>query len=33
MIKKTITYTDIDGVEQSKTFLFHLSNNDIVEER
>lgn len=31
MIKKTITYTDIDGVEQSKTFLFHLSNNDIVD--
>lgn len=31
MIKKTVTYTDIDGVEQSKTLLFHLSNNDIVD--
>ena len=31
MIKKTVTYIDIDGVEQSKTLLFHLSNNDIVD--
>lgn len=31
MIKKTVTYTDIDGVEQSETLLFHLSNNDIVD--
>ena len=31
MIKKTVTYTDIDGVEQSETLLFHLDNNDIVE--
>lgn len=31
MIKKTVTYTDIDGVEQSKTFLFHLDSNDIVD--
>lgn len=31
MIKKTVTYTDIDGVEQSKALLFHLSNNDIVD--
>lgn len=30
MIKKTVTYTDIDGVEQSETLLFHLDNNDIV---
>lgn len=31
MIKKTVTYIDIDGVEQSKVLLFHLSNNDIVD--
>lgn len=31
MIKKTVTYTDIDGVEQSETLLFHLDNNDIVD--
>lgn len=31
MIKKTVTYTDIDGVEQSEDLLFHLDNNDVVE--
>lgn len=31
MIKKTVTYTDIDGVEQSEILLFHLDNNDIVD--
>lgn len=31
MIKKTVTYTDIDGVEQSETLLFHLDDNDIVD--
>lgn len=31
MIQKTITYKDIDGVEQSETLLFHLDNNDIVD--
>lgn len=31
MIKKTVTYTDIDGVEQSETLLFHLDDNDIIE--
>lgn len=31
MIKKTVTYTDIDGAEQSETLLFHLDNNDIVD--
>lgn len=31
MIKKTITYTDIDGVEQQDTLLFHLESNDIVD--
>lgn len=31
MIKKTVTYTDIDGVEQSEDLLFHLDNNVIVD--
>lgn len=31
MIKKTVTYTDIDGIEQSEDLLFHLDNNDVVE--
>lgn len=31
MIKKTVTYTDIDGVEQSETLLFHLASNDVVD--
>lgn len=31
MIKKTITYKDIDGVEQSEDLLFHLDSNEIVE--
>lgn len=31
MIKKTVTYTDIDGVEQSETLLFHLDANEVVE--
>ena len=31
MIKKTVTYTDIDGVEQSEDLLFHLDNNDIID--
>ena len=30
MIKKTVTYIDIDGAEQSETLLFHLDNNDII---
>lgn len=31
MIKKTVTYTDIDGIEQQDTLLFHLDSNDIVD--
>lgn len=31
MIKKTVTYIDIDGAEQSETLLFHLDNNDIID--
>lgn len=31
MIKKTVTYTDLDGVEQSETLLFHLDNNVIID--
>lgn len=31
MIKKTVTYTDIDGIEQSEDLLFHLDNNVIID--
>lgn len=31
MIKKTVTYTDIDGVEQHDTLLFHLDKNELIE--
>lgn len=31
MIKKTVTYTDIDGVEQSEDLFFHLDNNVIID--
>ena len=31
MIKKTVTYTDIDGIEQSEDLLFHLDNNIIID--
>ena len=31
MIQKTVTYTDIDGVEQQDILLFHLDSNDIVD--
>ena len=31
MIKKTVTYTDIDGVEQQDILLFHLDKNELVE--
>ena len=31
MIKKTVTCTDIDGVEQHNTLLFHLDKNELIE--
>ena len=31
MIKKTIAYKDIDGVEHSEDLLFHLDSNEVVE--
>ena len=31
MIKKTVTYTDIDGIEQSEDLLFNLDNNIIID--
>lgn len=31
MIKKTVTYKDVDGVEQSEDLLFHLDSNEVVE--
>lgn len=31
MLKKTITYTDYNGVERTETFRFHLSKAEILE--
>lgn len=31
MIKKTVTYKDYDGVEQTEDFFFHLSKADIIK--
>ena len=31
MFKKTVTYTDYDGVERTETFYFNLSEAEIVE--
>lgn len=31
MIKKTVTYTDYDGVERTETFYFHLSEAELLE--
>lgn len=31
MLKKTITYTDYDGVERTESFYFNLSKAEIVE--
>jgi len=31
MIKKTITYTDFEGVERTEDFHFHLSRSEILE--
>ena len=31
MLKKTVTYTDYDGIERTETFYFNLSEAEIVE--
>lgn len=31
MIKKTITYTDYNGIERTEDFWFHLTNAEIME--
>ena len=31
MLKKTVTYTDYDGVERTESFYFNLSEAEIVE--
>lgn len=31
MLKKTVTYTDLNGEEQSEDFYFHLSRAELVE--
>jgi len=31
MIKKTVTYTDYDGVERTETFYFNLSQAELLE--
>ena len=31
MFKKTVTYTDYDGVERTEAFYFNLSEAEIVE--
>lgn len=31
MIKKTVTYTDYDGVERTENFYFHLSEAELLE--
>ena len=31
MFKKTVTYTDYDGVERTESFYFNLSEAEIVE--
>lgn len=31
MLKKTITYTDFDGIERTEDFFFHLSEAEVIE--
>ena len=31
MLKKTITYTDYDGVEQTRDFYFHLTKTEVIK--
>jgi hypothetical protein len=31
MLKKTITYTDYEGVERTETFFFNLSQAEVIE--
>lgn len=31
MLKKTITYTDYEGVEQTRDFFFHLTKTEVIK--
>ena len=31
MLKKTITYTDFEGIERTEDFFFHLSEAEVIE--